>query len=65
MYFPTLGPSPASEPEIQATQAGIDEVASSAAALYSIHSYSELWMYAYGYTTDLPPEADELVIKFS
>ena len=56
------GPSPASEPETAATQAAIVEIASSAVALYSLHSYGQLWLYAFGYTEELPPEAAELVL---
>ncbi|MCL4139048.1 UNVERIFIED_CONTAM: hypothetical protein GTU68_044457, partial [Idotea baltica] len=56
------GPSAASEPEIVATQDGIKDLIANAdlQILFSIHSYSELWMYAFGYTYDLPPEAPEL-----
>ncbi|XP_047736396.1 inactive metallocarboxypeptidase ECM14 [Hyalella azteca] len=54
------GPSAASEPETQHVQAAITALASEAAALFSIHSYSQLWMYPYGYTSDLPPDAAEL-----
>ncbi|MCL4130309.1 UNVERIFIED_CONTAM: hypothetical protein GTU68_012983 [Idotea baltica] len=56
------GPSAASEPETVATQDGIKDLVANAdlQILYSIHSYSELWMYAFGYTYDLPPEAPEL-----
>ncbi|KAF2365515.1 Carboxypeptidase activation peptide [Trinorchestia longiramus] len=54
------GPSAASEPETQVVQAAINELAPSTKALFSIHSYSQLWMYPFGYTSDVPPEADEL-----
>ncbi|KAA0201538.1 hypothetical protein HAZT_HAZT005431 [Hyalella azteca] len=54
------GPSAVSEPETQAVQAAIDALAPQAQALISIHSYSQLWMYPYSYTFDLPAEADEL-----
>ncbi|KAB7496910.1 Carboxypeptidase A5 [Armadillidium nasatum] len=56
------GPSAASEPETQATQAAIIDLAENAnlEVLYSLHSYSELWMYAFGWTDELPDEANEL-----
>ncbi|RXG66421.1 hypothetical protein Avbf_13277 [Armadillidium vulgare] len=56
------GPSPASEPEIQANQDAILELISTAdlKIFYSIHSYRQLWMYPFGYTDDLPTNVDEL-----
>ncbi|RXG61932.1 Metallocarboxypeptidase A-like protein [Armadillidium vulgare] len=56
------GPSAASEPETQATQAAIIDLAGNAnlEVLYSLHSYSELWMYAFGWDDTLPEEANEL-----
>ncbi|KAB7497328.1 Carboxypeptidase A1 [Armadillidium nasatum] len=56
------GPSAASEPETQATQKAILDLAANSGlnVIYSIHSYSQLWMYAYGWTDELPPDADEL-----
>lgn len=54
------GPSAASEPETVAVQGGIDVLAPTGKALFSIHSYSQLWMYAFGWTSDLPDEAAEL-----
>ncbi|KAB7496909.1 Carboxypeptidase A4 [Armadillidium nasatum] len=56
------GPSPASEPEIQANQEAILELIDTAdlKIFFSIHSYRQLWMYPFGYTDDLPPNAEEL-----
>jgi len=56
------GPSPASEPETQATQNGILSLIDSVKLniLFSIHSYSQLWMYPYGWTSAPSPDADEL-----
>ncbi|RXG66422.1 Carboxypeptidase A4 [Armadillidium vulgare] len=56
------GPSPASEPETQANQDAILELIDTAdlKILISVHSYSQLWMYPFGYTDELPPNNDEL-----
>jgi len=54
------GTGPASEPETQNIQNAILEIADRTVALFSVHSYSQLWMYAYGWTSELPPDHEDL-----
>ncbi|KAB7496908.1 putative metallocarboxypeptidase A [Armadillidium nasatum] len=56
------GPSPASELETKATQAAIIDLVKNAKlkVLYSIHSYSQLWMHPHGWKKEHPKEAKEL-----
>jgi len=54
------GTGPASEPETQNVQNAIIEIADRTVALFSVHSYAQAWMFAYGWTTQLPPDHKEL-----
>jgi len=46
------GPSPASEPEIQAVQAEMHRLSSSAKALITLHSKGQMWMFSWGTTVN-------------
>ncbi|KAK7069755.1 hypothetical protein SK128_011786 [Halocaridina rubra] len=56
------GPSGFSELESQAVRDYTTNLISNngLSIYYTIHSYSQVWMYAYGWTSDLTPENDQL-----
>jgi len=56
------GPSPASEPETQGLQNTLLRLVqdSNLQVMFSIHSYAQLWMYPFGWTTNLPDNVDQL-----
>ncbi|CAL4088628.1 unnamed protein product, partial [Meganyctiphanes norvegica] len=56
------GPSAFSELEAQAVRDYATSLYENAnlTAFFTIHSYSQLWMYAYGYSADVVPEHDDL-----
>jgi len=49
------GGKPASEPETQGLMKYLDEIAKRTRVYISLHSYSQLLMYPWGYTSALPP----------
>ncbi|XP_063775641.1 mast cell carboxypeptidase A-like [Pseudophryne corroboree] len=54
------GSAPESAPETQAVTAYIREHLSSLKAYISVHAFSQLLMYPYGYTSKLPPNHEKL-----
>jgi carboxypeptidase A1 len=53
------GPAPFSEPETQALKNVVMSL-KNPIAYFSIHSYSQLWMYPYGFTDGPAPDRKEL-----
>ncbi|MCL4134767.1 UNVERIFIED_CONTAM: hypothetical protein GTU68_041749, partial [Idotea baltica] len=57
------GPAPFSELETSAVRSKVLSIQDEqiVKSFFSIHSYGQLWLFAFGWTGDLPPESDELV----
>ncbi|KAA0187622.1 hypothetical protein HAZT_HAZT000347 [Hyalella azteca] len=55
------GPSAFSEVESAAIRDSLIALGSRVKAVFTLHSYSQYWMFPYGYTTDRPADYDELV----
>ncbi|XP_042893022.1 carboxypeptidase B-like [Penaeus japonicus] len=53
------GPSAFSEAESQAVRDSVQALASQMKVFFTIHSYSQLWMTPYGYTSSLPANYDD------
>ncbi len=58
------GPRPFSEVETRAMSQLIMSKKGNIAAYFALHSFSQLWMYPYGYTNALPPNNRILVSNF-
>ncbi|XP_033729870.1 carboxypeptidase B-like [Pecten maximus] len=54
------GPHALSEPETKAMAHALDSVTSHTLAYLNIHSYGQYWIYPWGYTRHLPPDAADL-----
>lgn len=57
------GSAPLSEAENQVVASQLLELSSSEGGLkasFSLHSYGGLWLFAYGWTSELPPDSDDL-----
>ncbi|XP_018014531.2 carboxypeptidase A2, partial [Hyalella azteca] len=54
------GPSAFSEVESAAIRDSLIALGSRVKAVFTLHSYSQYWMFPYGYTTDRPADYDEL-----
>ncbi|XP_050697047.1 carboxypeptidase B-like [Eriocheir sinensis] len=54
------GPTPFSEVEMQVVRDQINRYASTVKAYLTFHSYSQLWMYPWGYTSALPDDWQDL-----
>jgi hypothetical protein len=51
-----------SEPEAQALKNLMDSIGSHTIAYLNLHSYGQLWLWPWGYTTKLPSDVQDLVI---
>ena len=63
-FFFTSGVSPFSEAETQAltgNMLSLNAGDTPVKASFSIHSYGQLWLFAYGWSSDLPADYDEMV----
>ncbi|KAF2348133.1 Peptidase M14 carboxypeptidase A, partial [Trinorchestia longiramus] len=54
------GPSPFSEVESDALRATLESLGSRVKGVFSLHSYSQYWMYPYGFTEDLAADYEEM-----
>jgi len=54
------GPSAFSEVEAKQMSDVVNQYKANTVAYFAIHSYSQLWMWPWGYTTSLPPNSAEL-----
>lgn len=50
-----------SEPEAQALKHLMDSIGSHTIAYLNLHSYGQLWLWPWGYTTKLPSDVQDLV----
>ena len=59
------GPEPFSEPESKAVSNYIFQIRSRIKIFFSLHSYSQLWLLPWGYTTEQPTDVQNLVKFFA